>query len=200
MSAVSSSPRPGRPRSATASLKVMAAALDLALEGGIHHATIERVSAVSGVAKSTIYRRWPNASAIVMDAFLDKIGPIIAYDSSLPIETNFRHSVMALVEVFNGPHGRLLQHLLGAAQSDRELGEAFASRWIEPRRQMGREAIVEAVKKGELDPEIDPDLSMDLIYGAVYYRLTVSFSEMDEGFIEAVVDRVLGDYLVGRSV
>ncbi|KAA0015605.1 hypothetical protein F0A16_19990 [Salinicola corii] len=129
-----------------------------------------------------------------------KIGPVIAYDSNLPVVTNFRHSVTVLVEIFNGPYGRLLQHLLGAAQSDPELGEAFAKRWIEPRRQMGREAIVEAVKKGELDPELDPELSMDLIYGVVYYRLTVSFSAMDDGFIEAIVDRDLGGYLVGRSV
>ena len=92
-----SSPRPGRPRSTSAAPKVMRAALELAFEGGIQHATVERISTVSGVAKSTIYRRWPNAAAIVMDAFFEEVGPTIAYDLRLPIVENFCHSVGALV-------------------------------------------------------------------------------------------------------
>ncbi|WP_162619893.1 TetR/AcrR family transcriptional regulator [Salinicola acroporae] len=190
--------RPGRPRSATASAEVMRTALELALEGGIHHATVERIVSVSGVAKSTIYRRWPNAVAIVMDAFLEAVGPSIAYDDELPVVASFRRSVLALAEVLNGPHGRLLQYLLGAAQSDPVLSRAFVERWIGPRRQMGRQAIVGAVERGELRPEIDPDLSMDLIYGAVYYRLSVSFSEIDQDFVEAVIDRALGPYVRDR--
>ena len=67
----------------------MRAALELAFEGGIQHATVERISTVSGVAKSTIYRRWPNAAAIVMDAFFEEVGPTIAYDLRLPIVENF---------------------------------------------------------------------------------------------------------------
>ncbi|WP_188115146.1 TetR/AcrR family transcriptional regulator [Salinicola endophyticus] len=194
-SSVDTPVRPGRPRSAAASAKVTRAALELALEGGLPYATIERIASVSGVAKSTIYRRWPNAGAILMDAFLDVIGPTIAYDDSLPIVANFRRSVAGLSEVLNGPYGRLLQHLLGAAQSDPELSRAFVERWIGPRRQMGREAIEHAVVRGELTADIDPGLSMDLIYGAIYYRLSVSFSEIDREFVETVVMRVLGPYL-----
>lgn len=198
MSSVSS-PRPGRPRSASAAPKAMRAALDLALEGGLPHATVERVSAVSGVAKSTLYRRWPNAPAIVMDAFFDEVGPMIAYDAQLPIIESFCQSVGALVEALKGPRGQLLRELLGAAQADPDLREAFVERWIAPRRQLGQEAIEVAVARGELRPEVDPELALDLIYGAVYYHLTVSFSDIDQRFVATLVDRVLSPYLTARA-
>ncbi|CAN5770546.1 hypothetical protein BH11PSE13_BH11PSE13_32350 [soil metagenome] len=41
---------------------------------GIGNWTVERNAEHSGIAKTTIYRRWPNAAAIVMDGFLDEIG------------------------------------------------------------------------------------------------------------------------------
>ncbi|MCK0746530.1 TetR/AcrR family transcriptional regulator [Chromohalobacter nigrandesensis] len=197
MSSVSS--RPGRPRSTSAAPKAMRAALDLALEGGLPHATVERISAVSGVAKSTLYRRWPNAPAIVMDAFFEEVGPMIAYDMQLPIHDNFCQSVGALVEALKGPRGQLLRELLGTAQAEPDLREAFVERWIAPRRRMGQEAIESAIARGELRPEVDPGLALDLIYGAVYYHLTVSFTDIDQRYIAALVDRVLGPYLTART-
>ncbi len=194
-----SSPRPGRPRSTSAAPKVMRAALELAFEGGIQHATVERISTVSGVAKSTIYRRWPNAAAIVMDAFFEEVGPTIAYDLRLPIVENFCHSVGALVVALKGSRGQLLRELLGAAQADPDLREAFVERWIMPRRRMGREAIEGAIARSELRPEIDPELTLDLIYGAVYYHLTVSFSDIDESFAAKLVEEVLNPYLKARA-
>ncbi|MHB0774527.1 TetR/AcrR family transcriptional regulator [Halomonas sp. WWR20] len=192
-------PRPGRPRSASAAPKAMRAALDLALEGGIQHATVERVSAESGVAKSTLYRRWPNAAAIVMDAFFEEVGPTIAYDEQLPIVEKFCQSVGALVEALKGSRGQLLRELLGAAQAEPDLREAFLERWIAPRRRLGLEAIEAAVERGELRPEVEPELALDLIYGAVYYHVTVSFSDIDQRFVAALVERVLGPYLTARA-
>ena len=47
----------------------MSAALDLVAERGVAGATIEAISARSGVAKTTIYRQWPHQAALVLDAF-----------------------------------------------------------------------------------------------------------------------------------
>lgn len=39
-------------------------------EVGYEALTMERLAERTGVAKTTIYRRWPNISTVVMDAFL----------------------------------------------------------------------------------------------------------------------------------
>ena len=48
-----------RPRSEEARRKALAAATDLIVERGVANLSIEEVAARSGVAKTTIYRHWP---------------------------------------------------------------------------------------------------------------------------------------------
>ncbi|HTG15024.1 MAG TPA: helix-turn-helix domain-containing protein, partial [Blastocatellia bacterium] len=39
-------------------------------EYGFRAVTVESISAKTGIAKTSIYRRWPNKAAMVMEAFL----------------------------------------------------------------------------------------------------------------------------------
>src|SRR5450755_1966661 len=50
--------------------RVLTSTLDLLTETGLGGLTIDDVSKRSGVAKTTIYRHWPNRSALVIDACL----------------------------------------------------------------------------------------------------------------------------------
>src|SRR5436309_7424818 len=70
---------PGRPRSARADEAIIDAVLDLLAEG--HSAetmSIEAVAARAGVGKATIYRRWPNKDALLVDAVASMKGPVPA--------------------------------------------------------------------------------------------------------------------------
>src|SRR6187455_1661009 len=70
-------PPRGRPRSETARTKILAAARSLLDERGLPGLTVEGIAARAGVGKPTIYRHWPNAQAVAMDAFLDASEPAI---------------------------------------------------------------------------------------------------------------------------
>src|SRR5579863_2637261 len=48
--------------------RVLTTTLDLLTEAGLDDLTIDDISRRSGVAKTTIYRHWPNRSALVIDA------------------------------------------------------------------------------------------------------------------------------------
>ncbi len=48
---------------------------DLVLEIGFKVMSIDAVAVRAGVGRMTIYRRWPNKAAIVMDAFVARVGP-----------------------------------------------------------------------------------------------------------------------------
>ncbi|NWD06403.1 TetR/AcrR family transcriptional regulator [Pseudomonas gingeri] len=186
-------PAAGRPRSSDATEAVRKAALALAHEGGIAQATVERIAQRSGVAKTTIYRRWPSAGAILMDAFLAEISPFIEYVEEPTISATFRRAVAELIRALEGSRGRLLRHLLAAAQLDEQLQRAFWENWIEPRRVQGRALLIRARERGELEPGINMEVLMDLLFGAVYYRLMIPYAPLDETFAEQLIEQVFAN-------
>ncbi|PWB82716.1 MAG: TetR family transcriptional regulator [Methylocystaceae bacterium] len=190
---------PGRPRSTDATDAVRKASLDLAYECGIGGATVELISLRSGVAKTTIYRRWPNAAAVLMDAFLTEISPTIAYREHASIVDTFKYAASQLIVALSGQRGRLLCQLLGASQSDDELRQAFWNRWIEPRRKEGAEFLVRAQKRGELRASVNFDVLLDVIFGAIYYRLTIPYAPLDDQYIHVLIDQVFAGLLTEKG-
>src|SRR5258708_30680206 len=69
-------PRRGRPRSAAAQEKILAATAELLSEGGFQAVTMEAVAARAGVAKTTLYRWWPNRAAVALDCVSARMTPI----------------------------------------------------------------------------------------------------------------------------
>jgi Bacterial regulatory proteins, tetR family len=70
------SARPGRPRSEQAERAIIEATLDLLAEVGIAALSVEQVAARAGVGKATIYRRWPNKEALIIDAAASLKSPL----------------------------------------------------------------------------------------------------------------------------
>lgn len=54
--------RPGRPRDPRADAAILQAARDLMAEGGLSNLTVEGTAQRAGVAKTTVYRRYPRSS------------------------------------------------------------------------------------------------------------------------------------------
>src|SRR6202023_2675943 len=79
----------GRPRSRSAHARILKAALKLVEAGGFQSVTMEAIAATAVVARTKIYRRWRNKESVIMDAFLEEIGPTIAF----PTLPNARESV-----------------------------------------------------------------------------------------------------------
>ena len=80
--AIKSNARRGRPRNDEIRQLILTSALDLAFEVGFRALTVEAIAAKTGVGKTTIYRRWPNKGAVVMDAFLSIVGPKTLFPST----------------------------------------------------------------------------------------------------------------------
>lgn len=174
--------RPGRPRSQDISTAVLRVALNLAYDHGIEAATIERIAQQSGVAKTTIYRRWPSAGAVVMDAFMSDIAPEIPYREEKTIALTFQRAVQQLIKALDGQRGTLLRQLLAAAQVDGALRQVFLEKWVLPRRAQAREVIARAQERGEFKKPVDVDVLIDVIFGAVYYRLLMPYAGLNREF------------------
>ena len=65
-----SPPRPGHDRE-NAHTRALSTAADILHAEGYSRLTMERVAAKSGVAKTTLYRRWPTKAALCVELYLD---------------------------------------------------------------------------------------------------------------------------------
>jgi AcrR family transcriptional regulator len=63
----------GRPRSEERRDAVLKAAMELMREDDLRRASVDRISARSGVSKATIYKWWPNRTAVAIEAFLHQM-------------------------------------------------------------------------------------------------------------------------------
>src|SRR5436190_3762571 len=54
--------------------RVLSAAGEILRRDGYGRLTMERVAAESGVAKTTLYRRWPTKAALCMELYLEVAG------------------------------------------------------------------------------------------------------------------------------
>src|SRR3954462_10843849 len=68
---------PGRPRNGRADEAILEAVIALLGDGqSVDGISIEAVAAKAGVGKATIYRRWPNKEALIIDAVASMKGPL----------------------------------------------------------------------------------------------------------------------------
>jgi AcrR family transcriptional regulator len=171
---------------------ILRAALELGEELGFDGLTIEGIAARSGIAKTTIYRRWRNVGAIVMDAFLADTTRLAPIQTRATARESLTASMRLLGRAYRGRLGKILRPLLGKAQIDETLREAVRTRWVEPRRQIAREIVRRGMQSGELRAGLDPDIVLDALYGPFYHRLLVPYNNgvISDAFIEALVDTV----------
>jgi AcrR family transcriptional regulator len=165
---------------------ILGTAIDLVFDVGFRSVSIESIAARAGVAKTTIYRRWPNKAAVVMDAFMIRVGDGTLFPPAEEATARILLQMQAMAKVFRGRDGSLVKALLAEAQFDPELASAFRERWTLPRRQMALGVFQEAVCRGELRPDIDLEATIDLLYAPLYYRLQMGTAPLSEAYIDGL--------------
>jgi len=183
--------RPGRPRSERLHRAILKAAFKLVLELGFRAVSVELIAAKAGVGKTTIYRRWPNKAAVVMDAFTMMVGSGSLFPKAARATDSIRLQMRAMAKSFRGDDGVLVKALLAEAQFDPELAKAFRDRWTLPRRKLALPVIREAIRQGGMRPEIDPEDTIDLLYAPIYYRLQMGTGPLSDVYVDAILDRAM---------
>jgi AcrR family transcriptional regulator len=164
----------GRPRSAAVDEAILAAAFALFIEHGVEGASIEGIARRAGVAKTSIYRRWPTREALLaqaIEAFRNTVGPSAEMvDRASPAE--FIHMLLEAAEIAVRPEIRnMMARLIGSLPKNPLLLQVYRDTYFQPR----REAIIRALQRMQnaalLRPNADIELVVDTLVGAVLYRL-----------------------------
>lgn len=189
----------GRPRNKEANQRILKAALELVQRVGFRAVAMEAIAENAGVARTTVYRRWPNKATIVMDALLMEVEPEIAFPTGASPLESLRMQMSMLARAFRGNKGVLVRSLLAEAQFDPELKEAFLTRWILRRRAAATAVIRAAVAAGELAASTNPEVLLDVLYGGLYYWLLIGMKPPTEQHVQALWDTVMTSATLTRK-
>ncbi len=152
-------------------------------EFGYRALTIEGVAARSGVAKTSIYRRWPSKAEMVFDLMLhssDELPPVEDRGSLAGDLDVLARRIVALVA---GPLGRrIFPGLIGDAAGDPALLERLRTTIVLDGREQIAQVLERSIRRGELaDTKAVPDLQAVLIGAVLMFVLFEP--EMDEGLL-----------------
>jgi len=184
--------QPGRPRSAKADRAIVDATIALLAEGtSLAELSIEAIAQRAGVAKSTIYRRWPGKEDLVVDAIatLRKPPPDVTGLSTREALVRF------LASLGNEGAPPRLRCLLNIAMCDPDryptLSERFHKTVIEPQQEALRGILRRGIADREFRPDLDVEAAVAALSGAMVYFTKWGGAEISPALAERVVDTLL---------
>jgi AcrR family transcriptional regulator len=185
--------RRGRPRSEKANRAILDATQALIIERGFADLRLEHVAARAGVAKATLYRRWPSKEALALELLLELAAPHLAVedegDTRTELQAAVRHIVDALTDT---PFGPAVRALLSQIAINPSLGDPFRATVVQARRDEVARIVARGIARGDLRPDADVDLATETLAGPLYYRLMFGGELSDD-----VADRVVENFLRG---
>ena len=159
----------GRKRDHSRDPVILDATLAVLAETGYDRMTIDQVAARAGMARATVYRRWPTKADLVLDAVSQlSRGDVGELDvAHLPDTGTLRGDMIAMIQPFDDEQQQVriqaMTGLLALARTDERLADAATGAGIRPWVDLNRLLIQRAVERGEYPPPADLDLLAELI-------------------------------------
>ncbi|MDG3442027.1 TetR/AcrR family transcriptional regulator [Nitrospirillum amazonense] len=170
--------------------KVLAETYRQLVQSGIAGVSVDEVSRISGISKTTIYRHWPSRSALLIDACSRLGGTPVAPDTG-----SLRGDARALLshlahQLRTANWASVYPSIIDAAERDAELSTMQAA--LHKTFMAPFEAIIERAKaKGEVPRDRVTNDVVALLVGPFFFRRWFAKEGMDDCFIDAVVEAAL---------
>jgi AcrR family transcriptional regulator len=185
-------PGPGRPRRSATGHAILRATRQILAEGGVHGLTVEGVAQRSGVAKTTIYRRWRSKEDLALAALLEVIREEAPARHLGSTRDALRTYLVQLIKNVNSRlYGRILRGLISEMAVDRELALGFREQVLARRITAIRGLLQRGIERGELRRSLDLEIAIDLLLGPIYYRLLMSGEPLTSAFIDRLVQALM---------
>jgi AcrR family transcriptional regulator len=177
--------RPGG-RTAEVSTRIFDTVIANLVRGGLADCTFQTIAAEAGVDRSTLYRRWPDRSALVLDAIAARVDADIALADTGSLAGDLSYALNQLARFLRSPVGRAA--LAAAMEAPPEGAAEKFQRNLWDRRWSAIEVIFQrAVARGEISSSADSEAILGAAAGAMYFRLLVTGRPADSDWIKRVV-------------
>jgi AcrR family transcriptional regulator len=161
---------------------------------------MERVAAESGVAKTTLYRRWPTKAALCMHLYLDIAGRELNLPDTGDVASDLRHIANRVVYLQTRTvAGPAFLGLIAEAQMNPDTRTTFLAEFAERRREVTRAVLRRAIQRREIRADTDIDIFIDALGGAVTFRLLQGHAPLTTKFTNALVTLLLSGCNAKRS-
>jgi AcrR family transcriptional regulator len=186
--------RPGG-RSARVRRSILDATVEALVETGYAGLSVDEVARRAGVHKTTIYRRWPDVGALIIDALLDRQRGNVPIPDTGELRSDLLALLDAVTASITSPDGRAL--LRAAQESGPPELESLVHRFWHARFALAREIFQRAADRGEIAPELDHDLMVELAVAPLFFRQLVTREPLSRAFrarlVDALIDRALAE-------
>lgn len=176
------------PRTTRVRKIVLDAATDLLIDQGHHAVTPQRVSTETGVARSTIYRLWPDPVSLLLDA----IDRVLAPDHAASTVGDLRVDLATALEnlrlrLNRRPFRVIFAALLDHATRSSDLIPA-QRRFVAGVTAPLRNIVAGAIDDGRLDPSTKPDEAVAQLAGPIFHRHLIVRARISDELIANTVD------------
>lgn len=150
---------------------------------------INEIAHRSGIAKTTIYRRWPSLAHLAVAAIQQELGERTV-DLSGDFDKDLDTFISAYADLINSPNATLVAISLDIhRQNNPELSKLYRETIIQP----VRSQAVELAKLADIKPASFTDLT-DSIIGGLIYRSAILGEQMDNNEIKEYILNLLKGY------
>ncbi|MCB1592836.1 MAG: TetR/AcrR family transcriptional regulator [Alphaproteobacteria bacterium] len=174
--------RKGRPRSEKSRKAILNATNKLLLQTSVQELSIEAIAKKAKVGKTTIYRWWPNKTAVVMDALASQPG----MQTPLPTASSHAEAITMqldkLIRLLDSHNGQTIAQLFSEAQADEQSQKIFNDNLLEPLMDAIKYSLQEGRKNGEFRQDINDSLAVDMLCGPIFFRLMAHPKDLDDNF------------------
>ena len=180
----------GRPRDAGVEQRVLAAALNEIRPGGYAGLSVDRVAEQAGVAKTTLYRRWPSKAELVV-AVITSLREDVPFEPTDDPRRDLTGLVTAIATNLASTPPALIADLAAAAAREPRVGESVRALWAERHRAVTA-VVAKAQDAGLVLDHVSPAVLVDQLVGPLYYRLLVTGEPLTPDYARKLVRSVLG--------
>lgn len=173
---------------------ILSSAADVLLTRGAHEVTASRVAEEADVARTTVYRHWPDRRSLLLatiDALTTPHRPTTCSGSLVD------DVVRVLTQLRTRLVTRDVRSVFGALAVHAELDEAFGDaqrRFVHQLTQPTVGVLEEAQRRGDLDVDVDCTFEATLLAGPILHEHLGRREEITDGFIDEIARRWLATH------
>lgn len=169
---------------------ILTAAEAILRERGLAGFSIEAVARRARAGKPTIYRWWPNKTALLLSVYERQKTGVGSVDTG-----NLEDDCVQFLETLfahwrDTGAGQVFRSIFAEAQSD-EMAAGALREYAEGRRAITAKLFERAQDRGELAADADPSIAAELIAAFAWSRLLTGQLDADRDSIRAVVRQML---------
>jgi AcrR family transcriptional regulator len=182
----------GRPRDASIDAAILDATVEELIERGFIGLSMEAVAARAGVAKTTLYRRWPGTQELALEAMRS----LVVKPAGEPPAGSARDGLLFLLDRMRGTwadprFAALMRRVAADGTSQPEVYRSCRDRLIRPQIAAMNRELGRAVDEGLIRADADLDWVRQLITSPILAAAMTHRERVTRAQVEYTLDTVL---------